>query len=151
VVIGRVCTPPLMRSQEWAMSGTTAILATLLSSLTFTLAPVPPEVKPDPLGRGYMGVWFSNNSLSIDRVEPNMPGAKAGLRSGDLIVRVNSLHAESTQQVIDHVCSFRPGAIIEMEVQRGGERKVVKVKLATRPLESDPSRAIPNRPIIIDE
>jgi serine protease Do len=98
-----------------------------------------------------MGVWFSNNSLSIDRVEPNMPGAKAGLRSGDLIVRVNHLHAATTQQVIDHVCSFRPGAVIEMEVQRGNERKVFKVKLGSRPLDPDLPRAFPNPPIIIDE
>ena len=133
------------------MSGISAITATLLGSLTFALAPIPPEVKPDPLGRGYMGVWFSNNSLNIDRVEPNMPGAKAGLRSGDLIVRVNHLHAETTQQIIDHVCSFRPGAIIEMEVQRGNERKVVKVKLGSRPLDTDPPRGYPAPPIIIEK
>jgi S1-C subfamily serine protease len=133
------------------MSGISALTATLLGSLTFVLAPIPPDVKPDPLGRGYMGVWFSNNSLSIDRVEPNMPGAKAGLRSGDLIVRVNHLHAATTQQVIDHVCSFRPGAVIEMEVQRGNERKVFKVKLGSRPLDPDLPRAFPNPPIIIDE
>lgn len=133
------------------MSGISALTATLLGSLTFTLAPIPPDVKPDPLGRGYMGVWFSNNSLSIDRVEPNMPGAKAGLRSGDLIIRVNHLHAETTQQIIDHVCSFRPGAVIEMEVQRGNERKVVKVKLGSRPLDTDLPRGYPNPPIIIDD
>jgi S1-C subfamily serine protease len=134
------------------MSGMTALTATLLGGLTLTLAPVPPGPKPDPLGRGYLGIWFTNNSLAIDRVEPNMPAAKAGLRSGDLIVRVNSLQAQSTQQVIDHVCSFRPGAVIEMEVQRGGERKVVKVKLTARPPDPESSRpVVPGGPIIIDE
>ena len=125
------------------MFGISALAATVLGGLAFALAPVPPDVKPDPLGRGYMGVWFSNNSLSIDRVEPNMPGAKAGLRSGDLIVRVNHLHAETTQQIIDHVCSFRPGAVIEMEILRGGERKVLKVKLGVRPLDTPPPLPIP--------
>ena len=133
------------------MSGMSLATATLLSSLTLTLAPVPPEPKPDPLGRGYIGVWFEQNSLRIDRVEPNHPGAKAGLLHGDLIVRVNSLHAESTQQVIDHVCSFRPGAIIEIEVQRGMERKTVKLQLASRPPENTIQNSLPQRVEIFDK
>jgi S1-C subfamily serine protease len=125
-------------------------IASLITSTMFILAPVPPEPKPDPLARGYMGVWFVGDSLSIDRVEPNMPAAKAGLRSGDVILRVNSLQAQSTAQVIAHVCSFRPGAVIEMEVQRGSERKAVKLTLGCRPLESDQNR-LPIEPIIIDK
>ena len=133
------------------MSGITALAANLFAGLTLTLAPVPADPKPDPLGRGYMGVWFRGQSLTIDRVESNLPGAKAGLRSGDVIVRVNSLQAQSTEQVIDHVCSFRPGALIEMEVQRGSERKVVRLKLASRPPESDQPRILTGQPIIIDD
>lgn len=133
------------------MTGFPALIANLLAGLTLTLAPVPAGPKPDPLGRGYIGVWFQNQSLTIDRVEPNLPGAKAGLRSGDVIVRVNTLQSQSTQQVIEHVCSFRPGAVIEMEVQRGSERKVLHVKLASRPPESDVARVLPGQPIIIDE
>jgi S1-C subfamily serine protease len=125
------------------MSGLSTIAATLLGGLSLTLAPIPPEPKPDPYGRGYLGVWFEGSSLSINRVEPNMPGAKAGLRTGDLILRVNSLHAQSTDQVIAHVCSFRPGAVIEMEVQRGSERKVFKIKLGTRPPDNEMQTPLP--------
>src|SRR5690242_5954276 len=101
------------------------------------LAPVPPDPPPDPMAKGYLGIWFGgtgpNAALAIDRVEPNQPAARAGLRSGDVIVRVNNLHPQATQQVIDHVCAFRPGAVIEVEVQRGSERKAFKIKLGTRP------------------
>ena len=58
------------------MSGLSTIAATLLGSLTLTLAPIPPEPKPDPYGRGYLGVWFEGSTLSIDRVEPNMPARR---------------------------------------------------------------------------
>jgi S1-C subfamily serine protease len=133
------------------MSEITALAANLFAGLTLSLAPVPADPKPDPLGRGYLGVYFVGQSLSIDRVMPGLPGDKAGLRSGDVIVRVNSLHAQSTKQVIDHVCSFRPGASIEMEVQRGSERKVVRVKLASRPPDEDQPQVVPGRPIIIDD
>lgn len=107
-------------------------------------APVPAERPPDPLGRGYMGVWFAgsgpNGELLIDRVEPRRPAATAGLRSGDVIVRVNRLHPQTQQQVIDYVCACRPGAVIEVEVRRGDERKAFKVRLTVRPEEGNPVR-----------
>jgi S1-C subfamily serine protease len=141
----------MKESREWTMSGMTALAANLFAGLTLTLAPVPAGPKPDPLGRGYLGVLFVGESLTIDRVEPNLPGAKAGLRSADVIVRVNTLQTQSTRQVIEYVCSFRPGAVIEMEVQRGGERKVFHVKLACRPPDTEIQQVVPGQPIIIDE
>jgi S1-C subfamily serine protease len=120
----------------------THIAASVLGIALFTpvLAPVPPEPPPDPFAKGYLGIWFGgsgpNTSLAIDRLEPNQPAAKAGLRAGDVIVRVNNLQPQATQQVIDHVCNFRPGALIEVEVQRGSERKVFKIKLGTRPVDA---------------
>lgn len=109
----------------------------LLAPTPHARAPVPPEVRPDPLGKGYMGLWVSNNSLTIDRVEPNMPAERAGLRGGDVFVRVGTLHPANFEQVTAHVTSFRPGAVIEIEVQRGEARKTFKVKLGTRPPDLD--------------
>src|SRR5438552_10316859 len=112
-----------------------ALTASVLGLALFSpvLAPVPPEPPPDPFAKGYLGIYFGgtgpNTSLAIDRVVPNEAAAKAGMRPGDVIVRVNSLQPQATQQVIDHVCTFRPGAVIEVEVQRGAERKAFKVKL----------------------
>ena len=127
-----------------------AFTASVLGLALFSpvLAPVPPEPQPDPFAKGYLGIWFggtgANTSLAIDRLEPNQAAAKAGLRPGDVIVRVNHLVPLGTNDVIAHVCTFRPGAVIEVEVQRGSERKIVKVKLGTRPL--DIGRSIPNYP-----
>lgn len=109
------------------------------------LAPVPPQPQPDPFAKGYLGIWFTTSGtetgLGIDRLEPNQAAAKAGLRPGDLIVRVNSLYPQTTKQVIDHVCTFRPGARIEVEVKRGEERKTFKITLGTRP--ADAGRSYP--------
>src|SRR5438270_9684087 len=110
-----------------------ALTASVLALATFApvMAPVPRKPQPDPFAKGYLGIWFGgtgpNTSLAIDRLEPNQAAAKAGLRPGDVIVRVNHLQPQATQQVIDHVCTFRPGAVIEVEVQRGTERKAFKV------------------------
>jgi S1-C subfamily serine protease len=116
------------------MSG---ISTCVLASLMFVRAPIPPEPSPDPLARGYMGIEVQRDSLVIERVEPGQPAFKAGLKQHDVIVRVGKLEPQLFQQVITHVCSFRPGAVIEIEVQRGNQRKVFQVKLGCRPPELD--------------
>lgn len=120
-----------------------AITAILLGGLTYTMAPVPPEAAPDPTARGYMGITVGTGSLTIERVEPKLPAAKAGLRAGDVLVRVGTLQPQTFDQVIAHITSFRPGAVVEIEVQRGSERKAFKVKLASRPLELDVPQHFP--------
>lgn len=126
-----------------------AITAIVLGSLT--LAPVPPEIQPDPLARGYMGITVATNSLTIDRVEPRNPAEKAGLRAGDILVRVGTLEPQSFEQVIAHITSFRPGAVVEIQVRRGTETKTFKVKLAARPIELDLQNRYPSFPLPIDD
>jgi S1-C subfamily serine protease len=127
-----------------------AITAFVLSGLMVPVhAPIPPEAPPDPMARGYMGIQFGNGSLTIDSVVPNLSAHKAGLRAGDVIVRVGTLEPQTFEQVIAHVTSFRPGAVVEIEVQRGTERKTFKVKLACRPLELDHPSQYPVDPFPI--
>ncbi len=129
----------------------TAITAFLLGGLTLpALAPVPPSAPPDPMGRGYMGVTIGDGVV-VARVEPKTPAEQAGLRTGDVILRVGTLHPESYEQVVSHICSFRPGAVVEVEIQRGSEKKTVKVKLACRPPELDAPSRFPSGPIPIDD
>lgn len=116
------------------------------------LAPIPlipsqqSPARPDPTGRGYMGVVLNLETLAIEMVEPDRPAARAGLQPQDVIVRVNQFHPQTTQQMIDYVCSCRPGAVLEVEVRRGSERKVVYVKLIARPSELDRTRILPPVP-----
>ncbi|MCS7020321.1 MAG: PDZ domain-containing protein [Gemmataceae bacterium] len=98
------------------------------------------EPSPDPTARGYMGVVLNMETLAIEAVEPGKPAARAGLQPQDIIVRVNQFHPQTTQQVIDYVCSCRPGAILEVEVRRGSERKIFQVRLIARPQEADRGR-----------
>jgi S1-C subfamily serine protease len=129
------------------MSGITTFL---VASLLFTRAPVPPEPTPDPMARGYMGISVqTGGSLTVERVEPNTGAAKAGLKPGDVLVRVGVLEPHAFEQVIAHVCSFRPGAVVEIVVQRGSEKKTLKVKLGCRPPELDAPNTLPGRMIPI--
>ena len=124
-----------------------AILAILLGGLTFdTRAPVPPEAPRGPARPRVMGITVGQG-VAISEVEPKTPAEKAGLKSGDVIVRVGTLEPQTYEQVVAHVLSFRPGAVVEIEVQRGTERKTYKVKLAGRPPELDHPRQYPVEPI----
>jgi S1-C subfamily serine protease len=122
------------------------VLVCVLGNLMLSRAPVPAEPPPDPLARGYIGITVATGALTIERVEPRTPAAKAGLQSGDVLVRVGSLEPNTFEQVVLHICSFRPGAVVEVEVLRGGQRKTFKVKLAGRPPELDPPGSVPGRP-----
>ncbi len=110
------------------------------------LTPLPPTPPPDPTARGYMGVVINQETMAVEAVEPGRPAALAGLQPQDIIVRVNQFYPQTTQQVIDHVCSFRPGAVIEVEVRRNGESRIFSVKLAARPPEADRGRYPPPLP-----
>lgn len=120
-------------------------LSSTLLLLTLALpvkAPVPPEPPPDPLGRGYLGITLGDGT-TISSVEAGMPAAQAGLQPGDLILRIGTFEPQSFDQIVAHICTYRPGAIVEIEVQRGTARKTVKVKLATRPARLDNPHQLP--------
>ena len=125
--------------------------ACMVSNLLLVLAPVPAEPTPDPMARGYMGITVQTGALTIESVQPGLPAAKSGLRGGDVLLRVGTLEPREFEQVVSHICSFRPGAVVEIEIQRGSERKIFKVKLASRPVELDLQNRQPNRPIDIDD
>lgn len=109
------------------------------------VAPVPAPPPPDPLARGYLGITVQANALAIRSVEPNTPASRAGLRPGDLIVRVGSLQPQAFEQVVAQITGYRPGAVVEIEVARGTEKKVFKVKLAVRDPAIDSGR-LPGNP-----
>ncbi|MDB5307149.1 MAG: hypothetical protein JWO38_1351 [Gemmataceae bacterium] len=102
-------------------------------ALSPVVAPVPQEPLPDPLTRAAMGLGADRTTLLVTDVYANMPAGKAGIRAGDKLVRVGTLRPQDFDQVVNHVCSYRPGAVVEVEVERGGERKVFKLKLVARP------------------
>ena len=104
-------------------------------------APVPADPPPDPLGRGYLGAYFATdgtaNSLTIDKVDNDTPAQKAGIMRGDVIVRFGSAEPKTFEELRLHIMAYRPGATVEIELSRNGERKTVKATLMPRPPSAD--------------
>jgi S1-C subfamily serine protease len=118
------------------MSGmTTSLLGWV--ALSPVLAPIPPTPPPNPHGRAAIGVRAESATCVISEVFPGMPAAKAGVRVQDRIIRIGSAHPTDFSQVITQISAYRPGAVVEIEVERDGERKVFKMALVPRPPEYD--------------
>ncbi len=66
-------------------------------------------------------------------VMPGSAAEKAGLVSGDAIVRVAGVEVKSWREVIRALGAYRAGDKIAVTVKRGGERKLFGVTLAARP------------------
>jgi serine protease Do len=100
--------------------------------------------------RGYLGVGIQPLSTDIaaglglpkDRgeivasVEPSGPAAKAGIKQGDVIVKINGSDV-TYDNTLSYVVANTPiGATVPIELIRDGQRKTVSATIAQRPAES---------------
>jgi serine protease Do len=87
---------------------------------------------------GFMGVLFDverPNVPAIGEVVPRGPAAKAGLKPGDVILRVQGRKMTDPDRVIEAVYGYKPGDAITLRVKRGDDEKVLRVVLGQRPRE----------------
>jgi M6 family metalloprotease-like protein len=82
--------------------------------------------------RAVMGVQMAedNGTVRIDVLTPNLPAAQAGLKAGDVIVKVDGQEVRSTNNVRDAIGKKSPGDTIEVVYKRDDKEETVKVKLA---------------------
>lgn len=108
-------------------------------------APVPRDPIPDPLGRGYLGIYFGDEDLSVGRVEPGTAAAKAGLLPGDVFLRVGPLQPRERLDMQRLLFALRPGSRVRVTVQRGDLQKTLVIQLGSRPpeLEYVPPAPVP--------
>ncbi|WP_228275121.1 Do family serine endopeptidase [Stakelama tenebrarum] len=108
--------------------------------------------------RGYLGVQMQDLSddladalgvpkgkgTLIARVEPGEAAAKAGLKAGDLVVKVGGKDVTPDQTLSYLVANIEPGKRVPVEVIREGERRTFQVTLGTRPSEEELAGFDPN-------
>ena len=104
-------------------------------------------------GPGYLGITFQQDDggLRVSDVKPGSPAAKAGVQVNDLMVKLDgtSLVDAETGELVKMVAGMRPGTVVKLEVRRGSEPVVLKVKLGPRPPDFQPTPRLP--PPIIDD
>lgn len=68
------------------------------------------------------------NGLRIDGVSADKPADKAGLKAGDVIVRLGKLEIKDMMTYMEALSVFDKGDETEVEVMRDGKKKVVKIQ-----------------------
>ncbi len=91
-----------------------------------TLQSVTPELAPQ------FGLKEAKGAVVAD-VTPGAPGAKAGLKSGDVITGIDGKKVEGSDDLTMDVISHAPGTSVNLDVLRNGQPAKVTVTLGTRP------------------
>ena len=91
------------------------------------------------IDRAHLGVETSPASAvgdigaRIERVIPGGPAQRAGLREGDVIMRVGDKDVNDPSDVSSAISARKPGDEVEIQVERGGQVTKIEARLGTRP------------------
>jgi serine protease Do len=95
------------------------------------------------VARGYMGVQMASipevaqkalgKGVLIESVVGGGPADKAGMKAGDVVVRVAGQEIEDQSDMLRTVAGTPPGKKVEVVVMRQGKEKALQVELAERP------------------
>ena len=90
-------------------------------------------------------------------VEPNSPGAKAGLQRGDVIEEINGEPVKGSNDLRLKVATMAPGTTVHLKVNRSGQTRDVTLSLGEspsgKPGKNGPgaAEASPMRGVQVDE
>jgi serine protease Do len=92
--------------------------------------------------RGWMDVRtrdvanVDSQGVSVEGVHTSGPGQKAGLKSGDMIVKYNGQQIHSSFELHDYVTATKPGSKVPLVINRDGATQTMQVIIGTQPDES---------------
>jgi putative serine protease PepD len=78
----------------------------------------------------------SQHGALVGTVQSGAPGAKAGLRAGDLIVAFDGIPIASPGDLIDALAAAHPGQRVKLTILRGTGRMTFTVELASQPVKA---------------
>lgn len=67
--------------------------------------------------------------LVIENVDPNGPGAKAGLRRGDVLIKINDKAVSGVRSAMDTIAETKPGTKIPLFFIRNGKQEKVLLEV----------------------
>jgi len=100
-----------------------------------TVADVLPRLeRGETIQRPFLGVSTTQGSggAVVREVTAGGPASEAGVRTGDVIVRVGGDRVQEPDDVAAAIQDRRPGQAVEVEVRRGGDTRTLEVELGDR-------------------
>lgn len=92
--------------------------------------PAPPPPRSTETGLRFADIDYAELGLSgvmVERVIPNTPADRAGVRADDLILKMDGRTVTSGGALRDYVAGRRPGSVVELQVLR--ENRPVTLRL----------------------
>ena len=88
---------------------------------------------------GFLGVNLDENAdaPTITGFAEDSPAEKAGLKSGDVIVKVQDKPIKELKELMEFMQKTKPGDKLAVTVKRDGKEQTVNVTLGTRPKDND--------------
>lgn len=126
----------------------TWLVASLLLAVTSALAPADTQAPADskknapskketpPEERGFFGVLPGPDSKSgviVEEVTPDGPAAKAGMKDGDKIIKLNDNEVKSSDELRKQLGNTKPGQTVAVTIKRGDKEMIIPVTLGKRP------------------
>jgi serine protease Do len=90
------------------------------------------------VARGWLGVAVgdaANGGAAVKGVERAGPAMRSGIRTGDIVLAVDSEHIETARGLIRAIAGKAPGDTVHLTVQRQGRQLDVPVTIGRRPPE----------------
>jgi S1-C subfamily serine protease len=82
------------------------------------------------------GAWVHSEDAtgkSIEAVIAGSAGETAGIKTGDIITKVEDQTIDAANPLQDVLVQYAPGRTVSVEVYRGGQYITLRVTLGTRP------------------
>ena len=91
------------------------------------------------------GLSYNGDGVLIQRIVPDSPADDAGLKRGDVIVRVADRDIGSPNELASVIRSFSPGRRVRIEFVRDGRHQTIETRLQAR-RDQDFDRVAPTPP-----
>ena len=76
---------------------------------------------------------LTQGGVLVSGVLMDGPAAKAGIKPGDILIKINNEPLYNPQQAIQMISQFRPGEIININILRGWDELAIHAQVSQRP------------------
>jgi len=69
----------------------------------------------------------------VDRVRPDSPAARAGVRPDDLVLKIDRMRVKTWKGFVRMISRYRAGESVQLTIKRGSAVKIITFKLEVKP------------------
>jgi S1-C subfamily serine protease len=79
-----------------------------------------------------VGGKSAEGPATLSRVDPDSPAEKAGMKPGDVILKVDTVTITNFDSFSAEVQKCQPGAKVDVEVKRGDETVILRLRIGRK-------------------